>query len=316
MGWLPPGKIGAVCLSVDDVHPGRARDGYDGGGDLGEGALGRLEELLAAFPRLRATLFVTPDWRPLSVVPTRRLLARIPGARDLFHLAPARPRGAMALPRHPAFTSYLRSLPRTDLALHGLHHLHRGLRLTVEFQRQSRARCAAMLRRGRELFAAADLDLTPGLQPPGWELPAALLAAMADEGLRFVVSARDLVTPVSQSARTASSGLRGVSLIHPQVVGEHSIVHLPVNFQATSAHRRAFEILDAGGVVSVKAHVAGDLLGYRMRDGLDARYAAHLASLFEEIERRYGEAVWWASMAHVAERAAGATSVAEETGRR
>jgi len=40
--WLPPGKTAAVCLSIDDVHPAGSADGCDAGGDLSDGALGRL----------------------------------------------------------------------------------------------------------------------------------------------------------------------------------------------------------------------------------------------------------------------------------
>jgi hypothetical protein len=302
--WLPEGKSAAICLSVDDVSPARSSDGYDAGGDLGAGALGHLEGLLRDFPQLRATLFVTPDWRPLSVIPTRRRLARVPWLREWIHLAPVRARGALALNRHPEFVGYLRTLPRVECALHGLHHLHRGPRLTVEFQRQSRRRCASMLARGCSLFAAAGLRLSPGLQPPAWELPRNLRLAMGDAGLRYVCSARDLLTPIAAEARTAMSGLRGVSLIHPEVLEPGSIVHLPVNFQATSDLDRALEVVSAGGLLSIKAHVAKNLLDYEMLDGLDADYRRRLEGLFTTLEKRFGDSLWWTSMEAVAARLA------------
>ena len=37
--WLPPGRIAAVCLSVDDVHPTAAIDGR-AAGDVAREALG------------------------------------------------------------------------------------------------------------------------------------------------------------------------------------------------------------------------------------------------------------------------------------
>jgi hypothetical protein len=301
-GWLPAGKRGAVCLSVDDVHPGRSSDPYEAGGDLGAGALRHLEGLLKELPRLRATLFVTPAWRPISVIPTRRRLARIRGLRNLVHLAPVRPRNAMALPRHPEFAAYLASLPRTDFALHGLHHLHRGRRLTVEFQGQGRRRCRAMLRRARGLFDGAGLPLSPGLQPPGWNLPAGLLQALDDAGLRYVSSARDLETPISASALAAGSGLGGVSLLFPQRLAGTRAIHLPVNFQATSEFERAFRIVEGGGLLSIKAHVAKRMLGYTMLDGLDSAYEDRLLRLGRALDERFGDALWWTSMSEVAAR--------------
>lgn len=300
--WLPPGRRGAVCLSIDDVHPGRSTDPYEAGGDLGAGILGHVEGLLAELPNLRVTLFVTPDWRPISVVPTRRRLARVPWLRDLVHLAPTRRAGTMALPRHPRLAGYLNSLPRSECALHGLHHLHRGRRLTVEFQRQGRARCAAMLGRAAALFDAAGLRLTPGLQPPGWELPRGLLLALGDAGFHFVSSARDLVTPIAPTARAAGSGCHGVSLIHPQILPGSRIVHLPVNFQATSTTQRALDIVGAGGLLSIKAHAVKNLLGYEMRDGLDAAYRERLTILFRALDGRFGDALWWTSMGEIAAR--------------
>src|SRR5258705_2813727 len=76
--WLPEGKIAAVSFSVDDIHPSTSKDPYEAGGDLERGGLGRLARLLEKIPQLRATLFVTPDWRPLPLHPPRIPLARIP----------------------------------------------------------------------------------------------------------------------------------------------------------------------------------------------------------------------------------------------
>src|SRR5258705_11178227 len=75
--WLPEGKIAAVSFSVDDIHPSTSKDPYEAGGDLEPGGLRRLARLLQKIPQLRATLFVTPDWRPLSLQPTRILRGRI-----------------------------------------------------------------------------------------------------------------------------------------------------------------------------------------------------------------------------------------------
>src|SRR5438309_1940948 len=123
-GWLPDGKRAAVCFSVDDVHPATSRDEFDAGGDLGRGALGHVERLLDRHPRLRVTLFVTPDWRLKRLVPTRKWLTRIPLLRERIHWAPLTPRGHFRVDRFPEFVAYLNALPRTDCALHGLHHAH------------------------------------------------------------------------------------------------------------------------------------------------------------------------------------------------
>src|SRR5271165_4616845 len=95
--WLPPGKRGAVCFSIDDIHPGTSSGPYEAGGDLGRGALGHVEWLLERHPQLRVTLFTTPDWREISPWPTRTILARMPFLRDRVYLTRVRRRGEMRL---------------------------------------------------------------------------------------------------------------------------------------------------------------------------------------------------------------------------
>ena len=303
MQWLPEGKRAAVCFSIDDVFPGKSTDAYEAGGDLDKGALSHLAWLLDRHPELHATLFTTPDWREISPVPTRKLLAHVPVLRDHLYLAPILPEGTMSLDRHPEFVAYVKSLPRTEVALHGLHHVHRGLRIPVEFQEQDRQTCRMMLEKAMEIFRRAQLAFVPGMNPPGWDLPPNLEKAMREVGLGFVASARDIITSVLPGARTAMSGLRGVSLIEP----EHTpggLLHFTSNFQATSDDARAHAILDAGGLLAIKAHIIKKALHHVALDGLDEGYRERLHGLFTELKRRYGESLWWTSMGQIHQRVA------------
>ena len=74
--WHSPGKSAAVVMSVDDVFPGTSQSAYESGGDLEKGALGRLLWLLERHPKLRLTLFVTPDWRRISPIARSFLATR------------------------------------------------------------------------------------------------------------------------------------------------------------------------------------------------------------------------------------------------
>lgn len=310
--WLPSGKKAAVCFSIDDVHPARSTDAFDAGGDLGSGALGRVERLLERHPRLRITMFVTPDWRRIELVRTRKWLTRIPLLREHIHWAPLAPRGRFRIDRFPDFVAYLNALPRTECAIHGLHHAHRGPRLAVEFQGQSRDRCRALVQEARRIFIAAGLKHVPGFAPPAWNSPPALCAALTDEDFSFVASARDLDTPVSAGARAAGHGLRGVSLIQPTWLAglpaheptatARRLVHFATNFQATSRLERAHEIVAAGGLLFVKAHVFKSGGGITMLDGLDDDYCAYLDRLWRELDDGYGESLWWTSLDEVANR--------------
>lgn len=309
--WLPPGKLGAICFSIDDVHPSRTRDGFDAGGDLGEGALGRLEYLLQRHPWLQCTLFVTPDWRQRTPRVERRLLSRIPILRNRIYHARPLPQGTMRIDRHAGFVEYLQGLPRVDVALHGLHHVRRGPSHAVEFLDLDRAGCQTVISDSVEIFEAAQLPFSPGLCPPVWHFSPQLGEAMVRTGLRFIASARDVDSPIRRDAVTAMSGLRGVSLIQPQFVHGGDLLHFTTNFQATSPLERALAIIDSGGLLCIKAHVAKHLGGHVHLDGLDDLYANYLDLLFFELERRYGAALWWTSMWDITRRIRPEWDVAE-----
>ena len=68
----------------------------------------------------------------------------------------------MRLDRHPEFVSYLKQLPRTEIALHGLHHCHKGLTIPVEFQEQGRLEARKALQQTIAIFNKAGIDFAPG----------------------------------------------------------------------------------------------------------------------------------------------------------
>jgi len=300
--WLPERKTAAIVFTVDDVHPGRSTDAYEAGGDLSAGALGHVERLLSRHPDLKATLFVTADWREMSPVPTRRVLEAIPFLRDRVYLAPRYPRGRMRLDRHPEFARYISSLPRTEIALHGLHHVHRGRRIPMEFQNQSRAECRTMLEDAISIFAAANIPFVKGLTPPAFNAPEALIEAATDLGFSYIASSRDIRTPIARDALSRMTGLRGTSLIFPGWLAAKRLVHVPTNFQATSSFERARAIVELGGLLSIKAHIIKDAMGHIALDGLDDTYAGYLDSLFSDLRNRFGDALWWATPDEIAQR--------------
>jgi len=299
-GWLPPGKTCAVCFSIDDIHPGKSTDAYEAGGDCEKGRLGLLQELQRRQPELHTTLFVTADWREISPHPTRTLLARIPALRDRFYLSPILPKGTMSLARHPEVVAFLRSLPRTELALHGLHHVHRGLNLPVEFQQQPVDTCVDILTEAQEIFRQAGIPAADGLQPPAWNTPPALVEACSRAGLSYLAGARDIVTPVSADAVTAMSGPRSMSLIFPELFPGSNLVHFSSNWQATSRPERALDILGAGGLLCIKAHIVKQWRSYVALDGIDELYCNYLDLMLDRIRATFGDAVWFTSMQEVA----------------
>ena len=300
--WLPGDKNAAVCFSIDDVHPGTSADHYEAGGDLGFGALGLVQWLIRRHPQLTATLFTTADWREIRPVTNYPALERIPVLNGFGYRLQTRPKGLMALDRHSAFIDFLCSEPGFEIGLHGLYHIHPRRISPVEFQEQRFAECRAMLEEMLRIFERAKLPFVKGMTPPGWNAPAPLLQAMADLGLDFVASARDIKTPVSIAAKADMSGLKGVDLYRPQYIEDGRLVHIPANFQATSSIDRAMQIIEAGGLLSIKGHIVKNCFGHVALDGIDALYCNYLDTLFSRLEDRYGDKIWWTSMGEIAGR--------------
>ena len=304
-GWLPPGKTCAICFSVDDVHPGRSADIFEAGGDLDRGVLGRVQRLAGRHVELRTSLCVTADWRARSPYPTRRLLAATPVLARRSFLAGRLPRGTMRVDRPPGFGAFLKSMARVEIVPHGLHHIQRGPYPVREFENASYRQSLAALASVDRIMAAAGLEPAPGHVPPGWEASSEFRRAMMARGLRFIVSARDIRTPIRADAVAAMSGLAGQPLIFPGMT-EEGLVHIPVNFQATNGPERAFAILESGGLLSIKAHVARRVGRYTALDALDEVYCNYLDSLLAGCKARFGERIWWPSLTEVADRFAAA----------
>jgi hypothetical protein len=305
--WYLPGKSAAVVMSVDDIFPGTSQNAYEAGGDLEKGALGRLLWLLERHPQLQLTLFVTPDWRQISPV-AHRFWRHLPWLRERVYLARVLPKGTMDIRNHPDFVTFLNAMARTEIAIHGLHHIHPGHSVSVEFQHQERAACASMLGEAIRIFEESGLRYVRGLQPPGWNCGPALQQACRDVGIEWVTSARDIRTPVSSDAKTAMSGLGGVSMLFPERIAPN-LLHISTNFQATSTPERAFDILDAGGILSIKAHITKMVPGHQHLDGVDDLYMNYLDRLFDDIEQRYGDAIGWTTLGRLAASLSSASSV-------
>ena len=284
MTWIGP----AVCFSIDDVHPA----------PVAAEALAHVQWLQERHPQLRVTFFTTADWRTLDPYPTRRLAARLPVVRHRVFTVRTHPRGTFRLDRHEAFCAMLRQWPRAEVALHGLHHSARGLRPVQEFAGRSVRACGAIIREATEIFDRAKLPVTPGMSPPGWGATPQLLEAMRRMHFRFVASARDLDTAVSIDAVANGSGLRGVPLFRPHAID--GLVHFPTNFQATSTLDRALAIIEAGGLLSIKAHLLTESGAYRALDGLTPEYREHLHRVLGTLEERFGDAIRWTSMGEMA----------------
>ena len=301
INWKPPGKKAAICFTVDDIHPGKSSDYYEAGGDLEKGTLGLVKWLLDRHPKLKVTLFTTANWREISPVPTNKILASIPWIRDQFYLAKRYKKNKMNLERHPSFVQFLNEMKQTEIGFHGLYHVHKGVKIPVEFQNQSEKEFKKIIEEMMRIFNASNLKHVKGICPPGWNAPKPLIKQLIEHEFDFVASARDIFTDISRDAVNKMSGIKGVSIIHPQRIENNKILHIPTNFQANSKIERSKEIIDNSGLISIKAHMVKSVFGYIAIDGIDELYMNYLDVLMTNLDNEYGEDLWWTSMGEISE---------------
>lgn len=301
LNWKPPGKRAAICFTIDDIHPSKSSDYYEAGGDMEKGSLGLVQWLLKRHPQLKVTLFTTANWREISPVPTRKFLASIPGLRDRFYLAKRYKKDTMNLERHPEFVEFLNKMKQTEVAFHGLYHVHKGLKIPVEFQDQSQEEFKVLIEEMQRIFDNSGLDYVRGICPPGWNAPDALLNELIKKNFNFVASARDIFTEISRDAVNNMSGIKGVPLLYPSKIKEGKLVHIPTNFQANSKIDRARNILDNSGLLSIKSHIIKSVFGYIAIDGVDELYMNYLDVLLSQLEKEYGDELWWTSMGEISD---------------
>lgn len=299
---FPHRKKGAVVVSFDDLHPASRVNGYEAGGDLRDGVLGLLAELLDKHPQLKITLFVTADWRERYPFPRgfRRWLLYFPPLRDRFYLAPLWPPGTMRLDRHPEFISFLKTLPRVEFGIHGLWHVSKGERVPEEFRFLSYEECLHRLEKAIKIFEQAGLPWVKGICPPGWEAQPYLLQSLEKLGFEFIASARDLWSPISPGAQCKQRhGLKGLPLLWPSRVPGNQLVHIPSNWSSINTLERAREIIEGGGVLSIKGHMVKKMGRYISEDGLDRLFCNYLHAIFSDLEDRFGGHLWWTTMSEL-----------------
>ena len=296
--WKPKDKKAAICFTIDDIFPGKSSDLYEAGGDLEQGVFKHLLWLCERHPQLKITLFTTADWRESYPRPQRKLLAKIPVLRDKFYLSKILKKGTMNLVNHPEFVSFLNHHQQFEIAYHGLHHVHKGLKIPVEFQNQSKEEFDQIISEMITIFETSNINHVNGICPPGWNTPKQLIEVLNDKNFDFLASSRDVFSEVFPKAKTKMSGLTGTSLIFPERINS-KLIHFTSNFQPNNNIDRAISIIENNGLLAIKGHMIKRIGDYVAIDGVDESYVNYLDVIFSTIEDKYGDDIWWTSMGEI-----------------
>lgn len=273
-----------IVLGLDDIHPEKAADGTDCGGDMDGGVLGKLFGLMEEFRSLRATLFVTPDWMYLPQPDWRRGLSKFLG---INLESKSWPEGRFRLDNFPEWCSWLDSKMHegsVSLALHGLHHFQNMYSYSAEFACLSEEEAAGRIKLAEMIVGRSRLVFTKVFRPPGWGSNQALMKVLKHAG--YAIAGSSGVHDRVSSGVCSSGGIRGTNLLRPQVAD--GVMNVPANCSILAGKERVDELIAAGGHVVLHGHIDSVYHGEKVENGFPMA-VENLRTLLSHMEKNHPE---------------------------
>ncbi len=254
-------------LNIDDIHPEGSREYGDCGGDMDEGVFRYLNLLVDEFPKLKITLFTTPDWRyKSSPGKIRRRFDFLFGSGvKLWE------EERFLLTNYPEWCKWLRAKTRSgnfEVGVHGLYHYQKDYPYSAEFANLSFDECVSRIKRAEGIFREAGIPFVKVFRAPGWGMNEELFKALSKLGYAVAGSA-DHITPISKNAVCNETGIR-TSIIRPQKIAEYGITNIPQNWDPTrNSFERLEELRGIGALISAKVHICEWYGKERISNGLN-----------------------------------------------
>jgi peptidoglycan/xylan/chitin deacetylase (PgdA/CDA1 family) len=295
----PYGNVAALSIGIDDVHPESSLDPekVDFGGDMDYGNFRYLNELISEMNQIKITLFVTPNWIARPDWPSGKLSF----LRLLFRRVHSYPINTFKIDheKYKSWCTWLANKVLTgkfEVALHGLYHYNPISRFTSqEFSGESLKGCLQKLDEAEKILDNAKIPYVKGLRPPGWGITKELLEALIKKRYLFLAGSSDFKTRISPEAKSNGAGLRGTSLLYPNLY-RRSLVLLTANCYANQV-QRALQIASAEGLILLHSHIAGKTFGLNY---VSLKFVEGVKKIIRAVTSKFGNAIWFASLGEIA----------------
>ena len=280
-----------VIFGIDDICPQKSADaGKDFGGDLQAGILGQLLDLRQDFPRIKVTLFITPNYsykaQPRYFSTFQKILKKPFGKRFAASIAKKLPDGNFQLGKHPEFCNFLKMQEKKgifSLELHGFDHFNPWLYYPQEFTELSLEKCNERIEKAVALFRKAGFQKPKVFAPPGWGFSGNLLEALRNNGIPRIAGSVDNSSSVSKDSFSKGSGLQCVSALFPQEA--NGLLNIPRNWDLRFGKlEKATQILQAGGILGVQAHAAEE----GVENAITPENLLNLKNVLASLEKDFG----------------------------
>ena len=264
------GNVKYLNINIDDIHPETRNYIADCGGDMERGVFKYLLKLIEEFPKIKVTLFVTPNWidkpnDPLLI----KLIKKVLGLKytNEWKDEPFR------LDKHIEWCEWLNELVRrgnVEVAIHGLYHHRNSDPHSAEFLGLSYEECITRLLNAERIFETSGLKYVRGFRPPGWGVSEGLFKALKDLSYVFVS-----LDPLACE----------INVPRYEVSEFNSLINIPQNWDIKNGKiEEAFEILKKGNILSVKGHIQERYGRDKLNNGLTEESYKNVRKLLIRIE--------------------------------
>jgi len=261
-------------VNLDDVHPEGSKHIADCGGDMERGVFRYIIRLIDEFPKLKFTLFVTPNWiyKPGSVKPVR-WLKRLMGLKD-YNTWNGEP---FRLDKHIEWCEWLNEFVKKgniEIAVHGLYHHNTSFPHSAEFKDLPYEECKKRLIVAEEIFKNAGLIYTKGFRPPGWGISEGLFKALRELDYLYI------------SLDPLACGISDKELSRFRVSVYGGLVNVPQNWDIKRGSiTEAMDILKKYGFLSAKGHIQDRYEKDYVGNGLTEKSYENIRNLLLKIEK-------------------------------
>jgi len=261
-------------INLDDIHPEGSRHIADCGGDMEKGVFGYVVRLIDEFPKLKFTLFVTPNWiyKPGNIAPIR-WLKKLVGLQD-YNIWTEEP---FRLDKNKEWCEWLNEFVKKgniEIAIHGLYHYNICYPHSAEFRDLPYEECKRRLIMAEEIFKKAQLSYTKGFRPPGWGISEGLFKALKELNYLYV------------SLDPSACGISDKDLPRYRISIYKGLVNIPQNWDIKKgAVDEAIEILKKYRFLSAKGHIQDKYGQDYIGNGLTEESYENIRNLLLEIEK-------------------------------
>jgi hypothetical protein len=296
----------ALVIGIDDFHPQSSSEGKDFGGDLTGGKLDILTELIKKYPKVKITLFLTPNWilknqyYGFSTLQQYLMKNGFKTAYNIFKRYLLRSHSIdkfnILNSNFSKWREKVRQLTKQNISIgiHGTYHMNDDPPFTSEFFNLKYEEAEERLRASLNLVRKSHIPFEMGFAPPGWGVNDELLKALKNLNFHYIAGSADFNTEVSNAAVCKGSGIKNVSLIYPSII--NGLINIPRNWDIGKSNiARAVRVVENCGVLGLHGHMCDEL-----GNGITEMNIRRVEELLNLLENKYHDQIWYASFGEVA----------------